>query len=37
MREVLKRTESLIVPKTSPMQTLGCASVAEEKIIGLKV
>ena len=29
-REVLKRTESLIVPKTSPTQALGCAGVAED-------
>ena len=32
-----KRTESLIVPKSSPMQMLGCAGVAEDQIIGLKV
>ena len=29
-REVLKQTESLIVPKTSPTQALGCAGVAED-------
>ena len=29
-REVLKRTESLIVPKSSPTQALGCAGVAED-------
>ena len=30
MRQVLKRTESLIKPKTSPTQALGCAGVAED-------
>ena len=37
IRQVLKRTESLIVPKTSPTQALGCAGGAEDEIIGLKV
>ena len=36
-RQVLKRTESLIVPKTSHTQALGSADTAEKKIIGLKV
>ena len=29
-RQVLKRTESLSVPNTSPTQTLGCANAAED-------
>ena len=36
-RQVLKRTESLIVPKTSHTQTLGSADAAEKKMIGFKV
>ena len=30
MRQVLKRTESLIVPNTSPTQALACADAAED-------
>ena len=29
-KQVLKRTESLIVPKTSPTQALGCAGAGED-------
>ena len=36
-KQVLKRTESLIVPKTSHTQALGSADVAEKQIIGLKI